>query len=270
MNIETTAAAIRTAFVTAARFGVAVIAFALLAATLPSAPAHAGLLLTDGTFTATSLSSPGGYICQNGSTAGSTCVSNLTDWTGTCSPAGCSGSSTPGSLLFAGATNVNFAAFNGNRGLYGTLADPTGGGNVVALDGDASYASSISQMISGLSVGDRYSVTFMQAAAQQNSTTGATTEQWKVSLNGSVQYSTLMHNASQGVVGWNAQTLNFIATAANETLTFFAVGTPSGAGEPPVVLLADVGFTDIPEPASLALLGAGILGAYIVRRRRAA
>jgi hypothetical protein len=235
-------------------------------------PAHAGVLVTDGTFTATSLSSPGGYVCQNGSGVGNTCTSNLTDWKSTCSPASCAGSSTPGSLLFAGATYVNFSAFNGGQGLYGngTLKDPTGGGNVIALDGDSDYASSIYQSISGLSIGDRYSVTFMQAAAQQSGTSGATTEQWKVTLGSSSQYSTLMNNASGGVVGWNSQTLNFIATATTETLTFFSVGTPSGAGEPPVVLLADISMTDINEPATFAVLGGSALAVLVARRRRAA
>jgi hypothetical protein len=223
-------------------------------------------LVTDGTFQATSLTSPGGYICQNGSTVGNTCTSNLTDWSGTCSPASCAGSSTPASLLFAGAVDVDVGAWNGNRGLYPTVLDPPTGGNVVAIDGGSQYRSSISQTITGLKVGDSYSLAFYQGAAQQEGDSGATTEQWQVTFGGKIDTSTLMNNASEGVVGWNAQSMFFIATSTSETLTFLALGTPSN--EPPVVLLADVALTDIPEPTDYAMLGAGALGLMLLRRRR--
>jgi hypothetical protein len=59
--------------------------------------------------------------------------------------------------------------------------------------------------------------------------------------------------------------LTFTATAASEALTFIAVGTPSG--EPPFVLLDGVGFTAVPEPATFALLGIGLVGIGAVGRR---
>jgi hypothetical protein len=95
---------------------------------------------------------------------------------------------------------------------------------------------------------------------------GATTEQWRVTLGGEAETSSLMHNASQGVVPWSQQTLDFIATSTSEVLTFLALGTPGG--EPPVSLLADVSMTDIPEPASFALVGGGVLALLAARRRR--
>jgi hypothetical protein len=224
-------------------------------------------LIADGTFQATSLASPGGYICQDGSGVGNTCTSNLTDWSGTCSSAGCAGSSTPASLLFAGTTTVDVGAWNGNRGLYPTVLDPPTGGNVVAIDGGSQYRSSISQTITGLKVGDSYSLSFYQGAAQQETDSGATTEQWQVTFGTKVNTSTLMNNASESVVGWNSQSMFFIATSATQTLTFLALGTPSN--EPPVVLLADVALTDIPEPTDFALLGGGALGLVLMRRRAA-
>ncbi len=224
-------------------------------------------LITDGTFQATSLSSPGGYICQVQS--GTTCTSNLTYWSGTCGPyGGCSPGNTPSSLLFAGTTNVIFTAFNGNRGLASSLVNAPGGGNVVAIDGDPNFTSSISQTVTGLTVGDSYVLTFQQAAAQQNYSSGATTEQWQVTFGSKTDTSTLMHDASQSVVGWNGQSMFFIATSTSEVLTFLALGTPQA--EPPVVLLADVALTDIPEPADFALLAAGVLGLVVLRHRRAA
>lgn len=224
--------------------------------------------ITDGTFQATSLASPGGYICKNGSGVGNTCTSNLTDWLATCSNAGCAGTSTPASLLFGGATNVYGSAWNGGAGLDGTVVDPPGGGNVIAIDGDTLYRSSISQTISGLQIGDRYALSFNQGAAVQKGYPDATTEQWQVTFGNSVQTSTLMNNPVGGVVAWNSQTLDFIATSATETLAFMAVGTPTN--EPPVVLLADVAMADIPEPTDFALLAAGMVAVFLVRRRMVA
>jgi hypothetical protein len=242
------------------------VAFALLCAAGAGRAAASPLnLVTDGTFQATSLSSPGGYICKNGSGVGSTCTSNLTDWSSSCGRYGCTGSNTPSSLLFAGATNVDFSAWNGGYGLASSLVNPPMGGNVVAIDGDVNYATSIFQTITGLKVGDSYVLTFQQAAAQQLYLSGATTEQWQVTLGTKTDTSTLMHNASQSVVGWNSQSMFFIATSTSEVLTFMALGTPTN--EPPVVLLADVALTEIPEPTDAAMLAAGVLGLIMMRRR---
>lgn len=242
-------------------------ALALFLAAGASMPAQAGTqLIQNGNFTLTPLSA-GGFICQNGSGVGSTCTSNLTDWTATCSINGCAGTSTPGSLLFAGPTDVVVTAFNGGNGLYPTIVDPPTGGNILAVDGDSQYNQTISQTITGLTKGDHYQLTFYQGAAQQSGLSGATTEQWEVTFGSSgTQYSTLMNNASKGVVGWNLVTMNFTATAASEVLSFLSLGTPGG--EPPVVLLADVSMFDIPEPGSFALLGLG--GLLMLRNRKRA
>ncbi len=249
--------------------GTAVVAGSLLLVCGFERPASAGQLISDGGFEATSLSSPGGFLCQNGSNVGNTCTSNLADWSSVCSTQGCAGTSTPGSLLFAGlAGYVDMNGFNRPHGLAGSLLNPPGGGNVVAIDGDPVFRSSISQTVSGLIAGDRYQLTFYQGAAQQLGLSGATTERWQVSLGSEVEMSSLMHNASQGVVPWNEQTLDFIATSTSEVLTFLAVGTPGG--EPPVSLLADVSMSDIPEPASFALVAGGVLTLIAARRRRGA
>ena len=54
------------------------------------------------------------------------------------------------------------------------------GGNFVQADGNPEYESTFYQTISGLSVGSSYSLSFWQAAGQQQGFTGATTEQWLV------------------------------------------------------------------------------------------
>ena len=117
-------------------------------------------------------------------------------------------------------------------GWHGTIGNAPGGGNAVAVDADVSYAQSLSQTVLGLTPGSVYSLSFFQAAGQQKGQSGATTEQWQVTLGSDTQTSALMQNASQGNVGWNVQVLTFTATATSEVLKFLALGTPNG--QPPV------------------------------------
>jgi hypothetical protein len=219
-------------------------------------PARANLV-QNGFFTSTTLASPGGYICA----AGSTCSSNITAWSSSCNAGGCGNGATVASLLFP---STNGSAFNGGIGLW-SISNPPTAGNIIAIDGDQTYTASLSQTITGLTPGESYQLQFYQAAAQQLATFGPTTEQWKVSLGGETQLSTLMDNASQGFVPWNQQTMTFTASAASEVLTFMALGTPQG--EPPVVLLDAVSLTGVPEPATVALLGGGLLALFTARKR---
>ena len=258
---------------TKASFARAVRSQALLAAAVAlclsrfSSPAAATpSLVQNGQFLQTTLSSPGGYVCQAGS---STCTSTVANWTSACNGSnGCGNGATVVSLLFSG---TNGSAFNGGIGLWGTIANSPDGGNTFASDGDPTYRAPLSQTISGLTVNDTYVLQFDQAAAQQNGTNGATTERWQVTLGSSVQLSPLMNNLSHGVVGWTKQTLSFVASAVSETLSFLAVGTP--AGEPPVVLLSAVSLSDtstptgVPEPGSLLLIGGGVLALAVTRKR---
>jgi hypothetical protein len=226
-------------------------------------PAKAGNLVMNGSFESTTLDNPGGYFCQ----AGPTCVSNVTDWNSVCNAGGCGNGSTVLSLLFAG---TNGGAFNGDIGLWGPIADSPDGGNFVGADGDPQYSAAFSQEINGLDVGQSYILTFDQAAAQQNGTSGATTEKWQVSLGSETQDSAVMDNPSHGFQAWNQQTMTFTATATSELLTFLAVGTPGG--EPPVSLLDGVSMVSsaAPEPANLVLAVAGLVGLAVLRARRRA
>ena len=174
--------------------GVALLCGSALASRVQATPIN---LVQNADFTGTTLSSPGGYACDQASNTA--CGSRLTSWTVTCGTPGCQGGGTPTSILFPG---TNGSAWNGGIGLYRVDNAPVSG-NVFADDGDPAYRSSLSQTITGLTAGHTYALNFYQAAAQQNGLSGNTTEQWQVTF-GTTQTSALMNNPSQGFVAWGA------------------------------------------------------------------
>lgn len=138
------------------------------------------------------------------------------------------------------------------------------GGNFVAIDGDANFETAMTQTLTGLIAGHQYRLSFYQAAAQQYTYNGATTERWQVSLGTETHLSTLMNTPNHGFVNWMSQSLTFTAQSSTSVLSFFAVGTP--AGLPPFVLLDGVSITEIPEPAAVSLVGLGGLVLLLARR----
>ena len=141
------------------------------------------------------------------------------------------------------------------------------GGNFVALDGDTDYNGPLQQSISGLTPGGKYTVAFSWAAIQLTNRTGETTERFDVSLGSQTLSTATLTNPTQGFSGWKSASLTFTASAATELLSFLSVGTPNGL--PPVALLDGVSLTEVPEPGTIALLGAGMLAVGALRRRAA-
>jgi hapalindole biogenesis HpiC1 cyclase-like protein/PEP-CTERM motif-containing protein len=151
--------------------------------------------------------------------------------------------------------------------------DPDGGAFLV-LDGDSHANGAVQQMVTGLTVGTAYTLSFDWAAAQFRSRVGATTEEFKVDFGGDTFTTALVNNASKGATPWVTVTHTFTATSTSELLSFLSIGTPQGL--PPVALLDGVHLTPptitlhsgVPEPTSWALMILGFTGLGAMLRRR--
>jgi hypothetical protein len=185
---------------------------------------------------------------------------------------------------------------------------PDCGSNFIALDGDfhsftttpdhTSFQGQIDQSISGLIPGRKYEISFFWAGAQQTprslpSGVSMLNYQLLVGLvppggsagdnagpnddtlptpgpsgTGFGVYTNIIHAPNHGFSGWNEGEVTIEATKANETLSFLALGTPSGGALPPIVLLDGVSMRVVPEPGTWSLLGIGFAAIVGVAYRR--
>jgi len=191
-------------------------------------------------------------------------------------------------------------------GCPSALAIP-GGYNIVEADGNPNFESGFNYSISGLTVGQTYTLSFYEAGSQQTGFANGlnTTEQWIVSLGtkgmsfcagcgaadayygghdstysnadatADVVATTLLTTPSGGLTDWQYVTINLTADATTDLLSFLAWGDNGNTVNlPPIVFLAGVdsapGLTNVPEPFTLSLFGAGVAGAVALRRRKKA
>jgi len=159
----------------------------------------------------------------------------------------------------------------GNGSANGLPASSPNGGNFIAQDSGGFQPGALTQTISGLTAGDTYTVGFYWAAAQQSGFNGATDSGWTVNLGtntATAQSTSPASIPSHGFSGWMYQTFNFTADSTSDMLSFMAFGGPEGV--PPFALLDGVTMNAVPEPSSMLIFGAGLLGLGVVGLRRRA
>ncbi len=181
-----------------------------------------------------------------------------------------------GTALFTNMAAQGNAPYGG-LSLYGssgqTISSADGSGWFIAAD--AWFGNeSISQTLTGLTVGQQYTVNFYQAHGQQTGFVGNETMTWQVGFGGNTQNSTAMNVISQSpVTPWTPQSMTFTADGTSQVLSFLASGSTD---VPPFALLSGVsveavatsGGTAIPEPEEYVgtLIGMGFAGTLIKSR----
>jgi len=175
--------------------------------------------------------------------------------------------------------------------LWGGSADGSPAGSYFYGVDSTFQPSALNQEISGLTVGDQYTLTFDYAAAQQYLYSGNTTDQWVVTLGSETITATpTIDLSSHGFSGWMTESVTFTyeGLGPNPNLLTFvdngmggcdsnflncAINNPGASGSPPFSLLDGVSLTAVPEPSTWAMMLAGFAGlgyAGLRRRRRAA
>jgi hypothetical protein len=156
----------------------------------------------------------------------------------------------------------------GNGSANGLINSPDGG-NFVGAD-SAYEAAAITQTIVGLIPNSVATLTFDWAAAQQSGFSGQTTDYWQVSLGSQTQVTATYTLPQHLFSGWMTQVMQFTVPAGvtSEVLSFLAVGTPISPSEPPFALLDGVSLSDVPEPASWALMVTGLTALIGIARWR--
>lgn len=240
-----------------------------------------------------------------GTGAGNTVPSiySITGWTVVDNPRGVGGwqnnlmyAVSDGNTFSKEGAGLNAAQQNGRRNwtLFGTPGQTVNSvdnsGWYIASDGDPAYSGAIEQLLTGLTAGTTYDVTFWQAAGQfdcylengqciDGTYNANTTNWWEVGFGGTIQSSqTIAKPANAPVSAWQKQVLSFVASGSTAMLQFMANGTPGN--QPPMALLSGVKVdpqgtppqppnppSSVPGPLGLAGCAAALGVSRRLRRR---
>jgi hypothetical protein len=157
--------------------------------------------------------------------------------------------------------NINFnICCNGNSGTPN--ANSGDGNQFVTMGGGfgVTGSSAWSQVISGLTVGDSYSIDFLMAAEGETATQQITVAMTTGSSTGSEVFTSLPSPGISPIfwVNWSSEQYTFVATDTSATLQFSALDQPYDVGLDNVSI--SPAGTSVPEPSSLLLLGTVLLG----------
>jgi hypothetical protein len=174
------------------------------------------------------------------------CGNTLTGWTTQCSPDG---------VYPWGLPNSN--VYN---------AGPTPYGNQWVILGDYGLGGSwIEQTVSGFNIGQSYTLNFALSSEERGPGS-----QIQVSFPTGSGTSSMDFTAPNAQLwnNWAMDSMNFVASASSVTIRFEGLAQPISF-DPGIDNIFISGGPNIPEPATVLLLGGGLIGLGIYRRRKA-